>query len=219
MNRLLVFVQHIKNIENEILDMFVASGALLQGHFKLESGQHSSLFTRFADIAGNSLFARKIAERLIDELKRDGVVIDSVLTQESAGRVIGDLIANKLGKRIVVVETDDHNRPTTNIVNETTLYPGDNVLIVIDLAKTGSSLRTMVSLVRNKKAQPCAIAIFATRNKEALSEFERRESIKIYALVDLALGESTYGIPGKDASEEDCEICRQGKPSIPSWQI
>ena len=39
---------HVRNAhidkEEEIFQMLIASGAVLRGHFKLESGQHSSIF-------------------------------------------------------------------------------------------------------------------------------------------------------------------------------
>jgi orotate phosphoribosyltransferase len=209
-----------KEIEDEILDMFAKSSALLKGHFELESMQHSNLLTHVADIADNSLYASKIAERQIAELQKDKVVIDSVLTQESAGRIIGSLIAKKLGKRLIIVETDDRNRPTLKLVNEETLYPGDNVLKVVDVSTMGSSLKPMISLVHIRRANPVAIVIFAIRNKEALSELEKNEGVRIYAMVDLNLGESTYGIPREPAGDK-CMICKQSRsPSpIPSRQI
>jgi len=208
-----------KEIEDELLNMFVEAGALLEGHFRLESGQHSSLLTHFADIADNSSFANKIADRQIDQLKRENIVIDSVLTQESAGRSIGTLIARKLGKRLIIMATNDKNQPIPKLVNEEALYPGDNVLVVVDVSTTGYSLETMVSLVRDRKATPKAIVVSVVRSKEALSNLEK-EGIKIFAVFDSDLSEYTYGIR-QELVGDKCEICRrQGSPQpIASWQI
>jgi len=208
-----------KEVEKEILDMFVSSGALLKGHFGLESGQHSRFLTRFADIAGNRKYVDKIADRVIGELRDDKVIIDAILTQEYGGRVLAQRIASKLDKRIVLVETDEQNRPTESLINETTLYRCDRVLIVSDIATTGYGLRTMVAAARKRGALPVAIAIFATRNKEEMSRFEHEEGLKVYALADLAFEKETYGTPHKEANEKECEICREGNPAIPSWQI
>lgn len=208
-----------KTAEDEIIDMLASSGALLKGHFKLESGQHSSIFMRFADISGNSRYVNDIADDLISQLKDDKVVFDALLAQESAGRVLADRIANKLGKRMIVVETDKRNSPTNNLINETMLYRGDRVLLVIDLTTTGSALRKMAAIVRDRKAVPVAAAVFATRNKEEIAKFEREEHLKVYASTDLAFEEKTYGKPGIELSEKDCELCREGKPAIPSWEL
>jgi len=208
-----------KDAEDEILGMLIASGAVLQGHFRLESGQHSSVFMRFANVAGSRQNVESITGRLISELRKDRVDFDAVLVQEAAGRSLGETIARKLGKRALIVETDDRNRPTNNLVNETTLYRGDRVLVVSDLSTTGSGVRTMTTLVREKKATPVAVALFATRNKDEVSTFEREERLKVYAVADLAFAHMTYGKPGAEADETECQECREGRPHVASWEI
>lgn len=198
-----------KEVENEIVEMLSSSGALLKGHFSLESGKHSNRLLRFAGVAGNSGYVNTVADRLIGALRNDKVDFDAILTQEAAGRVLGSRIASELDKRMVVVETDERNRPTANLINETTLYRGDRVLIVSDVTTTGSGLRAMANLVRKKLARPVAAAVFVTRNT-----IERAAGLKVYALADLDFEEKTYG------SEEVCELCREGKlAAIPSWEI
>ena len=208
-----------KDTEDKILDMIVPSGALLKGHFELESKQHSSLLFRFNSVAGNRDYVECVADSLIADLKNDRVGVDVVLVQESAGRVLGETIAAKLGKRRVTVRTDEHNRPTMSLINETMLYRGDKVLVVSDLATTGSGLTTMMEVVRQKKARPVAVALFAVRNRGEISTFELDQHIKVYALADLALEQVTYGRRGIEPSVAECELCRAGKPRIASWEI
>lgn len=200
--------------ENEILDILISSGALLKGHFKLESGQHSVVFLRFSNVAGSRANVERIADLLLAQLRKDGVKIDAVLTQEAAGRVLAGTIADKLGKkRIIVVEADDKNRPTKNLMNETSLYPADRVLVVSDLTTTGHGLRIMTTLVREKKAIPVAVALFATRNKKEVRKFEQEDGIKVYALADLAFEDRTY------ATKAECSVCAGEKvPIIDSWE-
>lgn len=207
-----------KKHNDEIFDMLISSGALLKGHFCLESGQHSGFLLRFTNIVGSRRYVERIADLLIAELKNDRVGINAILVQEAAGRVLGETIADKLDARKVVVETDDRNRPIKHLINETTLYPGDRVLVVSDLTTTASGLKDMTTLVRKKKATPIAIALFATRNKEEVHKFERQEHLKVYALADLAFEEKTYGKPGSEATEADCELCRQTRCLVPSWE-
>lgn len=207
-----------KDAEDEILDSLISSGAVLKGHFRLEGGQHSSLFFRFTNVAGNRESVQLFANRLITELKNDRVSFDAVLMQEASGRTLGEMIANNLNKRKIVVETDDHNRPTMNLINDSSLYRGDRVLVVSDLSTTGAGLHTMTSLVRRKKGIPVAVALFATRNKEEMSKFEDEEHLKVYALADLAFERTTYGERGAEVDEKDCVECRAGKPAILSWE-
>jgi orotate phosphoribosyltransferase len=208
-----------KAAEDKILDILISAGAVLRGHFKLESGQHSSILLRFANVAGNRANVEFIANQLINDLSEDKINFDAVLSQEAAGRSLSETIAKKLKKRIIVVETDEHNRPTKKLINETTLYRGDRVLVVSDLSTTGKGLRTMTSVVRERKGAPVAVTVFATRNKDEISKFERREHVKVYALADLAFEQMTYGKPGREVSQKKCEECIEGKTQISSWEI
>jgi len=200
-----------KDKEDEILDMLVSSGALLRGHFKLESGKDTDICFRFSSVAGRRSYVERIADILIAKLKADRVSFDAVIMQEAAGRVLGGTIADKLNKRKIIVETDDRNRPTETLINETTLYPGDRVLIVCDLSTTGEGLRKMAKSVRWKKAVPVAIALFATRDKKAMLEFEQEQGLKVYAVADLAF-------EGRTTSPADCQLCREHKPFVLSWE-
>lgn len=202
-----------KDEEENILDMLVSSGALLKGHFLLESGQHSSHFLRFDYVATSRKNIEFIADCLIADLRRDRVSFDAVVVQEHAGRFLGETIGDKLGKRTLVIETDAQNRPTGEIINESALYPGDKVLVVVDMTTTGAGLRHMTSALRLKNAVPVAIALFAARSKQQVSKLEREEGLKVYALIDIAFEEKTR-------APEQCEVCEGGKvpvPSIKSW--
>lgn len=208
-----------KNAESDILGMLVESGAVLQGHFRLESGQHSGILLRFESVTGLRKNVESIAGKLIADLKQDRIGFDAVLMQEQAGRSLGEKIATRLGKRMIFVETDEHNRPTMKLINDTTLYRGDRVLIVSDLSTSGSGLRTMTKLVRQKKGAPVAVALFAARNKDEMSAFEHEEHVKVYALADLAFEGSTYGQPGVAVDQAECEECKKGMPQVDSWEV
>ena len=96
-------------------------------------------------------------------------------------------------------------------MNEIDLYPNDKVLIVEDLATTGSSMAKMIDAVCNRRARPAALILFATRNKEKVSEFEKKQKIPFYTLADLAFEKQTIAKSG-------CEPCTVSE-STPSWEI
>jgi len=208
-----------KYAEDQILDIIVSSGAVLKGHFVLESGQHSSNFFRFNNVVGDGSGFKLVTDCLVNQLRNDRITFDAVLMQESAGRSLGENIANSFNKRKIIIETDSRNRPTKSLINASSLYRGDRILLVSDLTTTGAGLRTMASVVRQAKGTPVAVVVFATRNKEAVSKFESEEHLKVYALMDLAFEHVTYGKPGTNVSNTDCSECRNGKPSIPSWEM
>lgn len=203
--------QSHKGVENQLIDMLASTGALLRGHFRLESGLHSTVFLRFADVASRLDYIEQIANELIADFERDRVTFDAVLVQQSAGRVLGEILRQKLSKRIIIAAVDNHNKATGDLINETDLYRNDKVLIVSDLSTTGTGLSTMVTSVRKRKAVPVAVALFATRNKTRMSEFVVAENVKVYAVGDFAFEKETV-------QEAECKLCRESEPVL-SWEI
>jgi hypothetical protein len=72
----------------------------------------------------------------------------------------------------------------------------------------------MTGLVRQKKATPIAVVLFATRNKQDVRAFETEEGLKVYALADLALESRTYGERWPTAPVENCPPHIREKPLI-----
>jgi orotate phosphoribosyltransferase len=220
-SKLVKINEAIGDVQGKIMEMLTTSGALMEGHFALESGQHSSHFFRFASISGKTEYVEVIANHYINALKQREIKIDVVLAQEEAGFVVAETIADKLKKRLAIVRTDEKNRPTMSLVSDLDLLPRDKVLIVSDLATTGTGLRRMIDLVREKKATPVAAALFATRNREEISAIEKKEGIPVFVIINnLAFEKETYGQPHEDIGDT-CEICKKEGPqsAIPSWEI
>lgn len=200
-----------QDAEDRLVDMLVSSGAILRGHFQLECGLHSQFFFRFSDLAGSLAQAEYIAGLLAADFRRDDTAFDVILVQPSADRVLGQALSELLDKQLVIVRVNEKSKPTGELVNETDLYPNDRVLILEDLATTGSSMTTMIDIVRKRRAQPTALALFATRDKRRMSEFAEKQGIPLYVVGDFAFEKQSV-------SEAECEMCRNSEP-IRSWEI
>jgi orotate phosphoribosyltransferase len=200
-----------KDTEDKLIDMLISAGAILRGHFQLESGLHSQFFFRFADLASRLDYIDFIADQFVADLDGDHIALDAILVQPSAGRLLAQMLNRKLNKEIIIARVNERNQPTGDLVNETDLHPNDRVLIVEDLATTGSSMATMIDSVRNKRARPVAIALFATRNKSKMSEFAEKQNIPLYVLGDLAFEAQT--VP-----QSECKLCAEGEPIL-SWDV
>ena len=57
--------------QDEVLDEFRASGALLEGHFKLSSGRHSGHYLQCARVLMNAERAGKLARAMVQKLPRE----------------------------------------------------------------------------------------------------------------------------------------------------
>src|SRR6188768_508557 len=121
---------------DDLLDLFRKSGALLDGHFRLTSGLHSTGYLQCALVLQHpehaEALARAIGERVAD------LKATVVLSPALGGIVIGHEVARALGVRAVFAERQDSR---LTLRRGFTLSPEDKVIVVEDVVTTGLSTR------------------------------------------------------------------------------
>ncbi|MCU0948409.1 MAG: orotate phosphoribosyltransferase [Porphyrobacter sp.] len=128
-----------------VLAEFRASGALLEGHFKLSSGRHSGHYLQCARVLMNPARAARIAEAVVAALPADvRQAIDVVVSPAMGGIIIGHEIARVLGKDALFLERPDG---VFHLRRGFALEPGARVLMVEDVVTTGLSSREAISAV------------------------------------------------------------------------
>ena len=127
----------------DALTLFKESGALLEGHFRLSSGLHSSgylqsaLVLQYPDRA--EALGRALAERLA------GLDATVVLSPALGGLVIGHEVARALGVRAVFCERKDGAMTLRRGFS----LDGDDVVVVVeDVVTTGGSTRETIAVAR-----------------------------------------------------------------------
>ena len=88
-----------------MLDLFRKSGALLEGHFRLSSGLHSSGYMQSALVLQHPQHAERLGQAIADQTRnlRPSVVLSPAL----GGVVIGHEVARALGVRAIFAERQD----------------------------------------------------------------------------------------------------------------
>ena len=128
-----------------VLTEFRASGALLEGHFKLSSGRHSGHYLQCARVLMNPARAARIAQAVVAVLPADvRQVIDVVVSPAMGGIIIGHEIARVLGKDALFLERPDG---VFHLRRGFALEPGARVLMVEDVVTTGLSSREAIAAV------------------------------------------------------------------------
>src|SRR5919109_2683381 len=144
--------------QDELLDLFRKSGALLEGHFRLTSGLHSPGYLQCALVLQHPQHAealgRAIAERTRD--LRPSVVLSPAL----GGVVIGHEVARALGVRALFAERQEGALTLRRgfIIGE-----ADRVLIVEDVVTTGGSTRETMQVARAAGGQVVGAAAIVDR--------------------------------------------------------
>lgn len=176
--------------EDEVLHEFRSCEALLEGHFKLSSGRHSTHYMQCARALMDPERAGRLAFALAQKIPRDlRAEIDIVVSPAMGGVIIGHEMGRALGKEAIFLE-----RPlgTFELRRGFGLKQGERVLMVEDVVTTGLSSREAMAAVRAAGGETVALAALVDRTEPG-TEFE----VPFHALIDIAF--PTYAedeVPG-----------------------
>lgn len=173
------------------LDLFKRSGALLEGHFRLSSGLHSSAYLQCALVLQHPARAAQIGEALADALRPYRAT--AVLSPALGGIVIGHEVARALGARAMFAERQD---AALALRRGFTVADAERVVIVEDVLTTGASTRETIHVARAAGGQVVAAGAIVDR-----SEGTVRLDVPFHSLLQI-----TFPQYEPDA----CPLCRQG---------
>lgn len=129
----------------DVLAEFRASGALLEGHFKLSSGRHSGHYLQCARVLMNPARAGRLAQAVVNGIPAEIVAaVDVVVSPAMGGIIIGQEIARVLDKDAMFLERPDG---VFHLRRGFALEPGTKVLMVEDVVTTGLSSREAIDAV------------------------------------------------------------------------
>lgn len=181
--------------QEEILNMFLKSGALLEGHFLLTSGRHSNRYMQCARVLQYPHYAEKLGAALAEGFKDAGV--EAVIGPAMGGIIVAHEVGRALGTRAFFAERE---QGVMTLRRGFTLEPGTRVLVCEDVVTTGGSVREVMEVVREKGAQVVGVGVLVDRSGGKV-DF----GVPLRALL-------TMEIPSYDAAE--CPLCREGLPLV-----
>lgn len=149
-------------IEAEILDEFRSAGALLEGHFILSSGLHSSRYLQCARVLMDPARAARLAAALVEALPAEiRSTIEIVASPAMGGIIFGHEMGRALGLEAIFVE-----RPggSFELRRGFALRPGQRVLLVEDVVTTGLSSREAMRAVTDAGGEVIAAAALVDRS-------------------------------------------------------
>jgi orotate phosphoribosyltransferase len=129
--------------ESDVLTLFRRSGALLEGHFRLSSGLHSSGYLQCALVLQHPRDASAVGAALADKVRAWGATC--VLAPALGGIVIGHEVARALDVRSLFAERQER---TLTLRRGFTLSPDDRVLVVEDCRSKWRNARPRAAVCR-----------------------------------------------------------------------
>ena len=148
--------------ENEIIDEFRKCNALLEGHFILSSGLHSTKYLQCALALSKPDLAKKLTNELANKIKAQFVEkIDFVVAPAMGGLIIGHEIAMFLNLPFLFLERVDGE---FKLRRGFTIQPNSNCLMIEDVVTTGLSSREAIKVVSDLGANVIGEAAIVNRS-------------------------------------------------------
>ncbi len=181
--------------EEEILNIFKKTEALLSGHFLLTSGRHSNVYFQCAKVLQypeyNNIICAAIAEHYKD------FEIDSIIAPAIGGIVVGQEVARQLNKRFIFAEREDKK---LNLRRGFSIEKGERILVCEDVVTTGGSVFEVIDIIKQSEAIPVGVGFIVDRSK----------------------GKVQFGVPQKSVvsldaisyEPENCTLCKENIPFI-----
>jgi orotate phosphoribosyltransferase len=177
----------------QVIDQFRATGALLEGHFQLSSGLHSTVYLQCALVLQFPERAEAFGRALAEKFQGQGIAL--IASPAIGGIVIGHEVARALGARFVWTEREAGQM---TLRRGFTIAPGEKTLIVEDVITTGGSTRETIEAVRSAGADVVGAASIIDRSGGAADV-----GVPLTSLASLRV---------LSVESSACDACKLGEP-------
>ncbi|MFO7446894.1 MAG: orotate phosphoribosyltransferase [Ignavibacteriaceae bacterium] len=181
--------------QEEVLEIFKKTGALLSGHFLLTSGRHSNVYFQCAKVLQYPHYTELVCKTITDHFKN--YEIDTVIAPAIGGIIVGQEVARQMGKRFIFAEREDKDLV---LRRGFTLEPGEKVLVCEDVVTTGGSVFEVINIAKQNNAEVVGVGFIVDRSNGKVNfGFPQVSTVKMNAV---------------SFTPEECELCRQGIPAV-----
>jgi len=182
------------------------SSALLEGHFKLSSGNHSQFYLQSAKVLEDPKTAKLLAEELAKQIKESAIEYDAVCSPALGGLIAGFALATALDVRFIFAERVSGSM---TIRRGFEVNKGEKYIICEDIITTAGSALEAAKQIENDGGEIVAFAALANRGfcQREGSRIEANEKCKLPAGTKLfALDDFTFEM----YDPENCPLCKDG---------
>lgn len=196
----------------DLVDLLVETGALIKGHFRLQSGLHSRYFVRVGQLLYRPSDANMVAALLAPRLseasrgsQRNLVCLSSAGSSLCLSRAVADVIS----ARLAVARVDEFRSPKDELA-QGQIRSTDRVILVCDVVATGRSVEPLLTIVRKQGAEPILVATLVAINSSLFVKFLGENSLSGRALLEASWSSQTAA---------ECEQCARGESLLPGFEF
>ena len=179
----------------QAVEIFTKSKALLNGHFRLTSGKHSSQYMQCAQVLQYPEYAAQLCSDLAERFS--GTKVDLVIGPALGGIVAAYEVGRAVGVRTIFTERENG---VMALRRGFVIEPGERVLVVEDVVTTGGSVKEVINVVREKGGEVVGVGVLVDRSNGRIDFGVRSEAVLQMEI--------------KSYEPEECPLCKEGLPLV-----
>ncbi|MGA9406234.1 MAG: orotate phosphoribosyltransferase [Bacteroidota bacterium] len=181
--------------KEELLQIFKQTDALLEGHFLLTSGLHSSQYFQCAKVLQYPKYLHLLAGEIAKHFEYSE--IELVISPAIGGIVVGTEVGRMLEARTIFAERENG---AMNLRRRFDIKKGERVLVVEDVVTTGGSVNDIIHIVEKAGATLAGVGYIVDRSNGKTTFSTKKFSV-------LQMDVVTY-------TADSCPLCREGSPAV-----
>jgi len=163
--------------EEELLQIFRETGALLEGHFVLRSGLHSRQYFQCALALQQMPLVEKIGAALAGKVCQLSPA--TVIAPAMGGLVLGQEVARQLRCRFIFAEKEEGKLALRRGFK---IAPSERVLVVEDVITKGGRVQETIDIVRTNAGLVLGVAVAVDRSNGQVNL-----GVPMFSLLSLAV--------------------------------
>lgn len=203
---------HLVPTNEEVIALLRESGALRDGHFEYPNGMHATEYLQVALAFRYFQHAKLLSVGLSRRLRADPEIramikqLSIVCPNNTAGLPIAYGVCEALRAHQVYWAEKDNDSAPLRFRQYLEPAPGEKVLLVDDVMRSGRRFMELRALLESKGAQVVGLAVAVYQPRPTVATFGK---LPLFYLAEL---DAVYY---KDSAS--CELCRKGVPVEKVW--
>jgi orotate phosphoribosyltransferase len=202
---------HLVPTQAEVVELLRQTGGLRKGHFEYPNGMHTDEYLQVALTMRHYQSAKILSvglSRLIRAHADLRALIPelSIVAPATGGLPVAYGVCEALRSKQVYWAERDADCQAMRFRQFLEIAPGEKVLLVDDILRTGTKLMELKTLVEDRGGEVVAVAVLIHQPEPGAATFG---TLPFYSLAHL---DATYY---KDAAS--CDLCEKGVPVEKTW--
>ena len=185
--------------DDEVLQIFKDTKALLEGHFELRSKLHSNRYFQCAEVLRWPHHAQTLCAELVRRMQSEADIgkVDGVISPALGGILVGHEVAKALKTQCIFAEKDAEGNLQ---MRRFKIIPGQRYVVAEDVITRGGRVQETIDIVTKNGGEVAAVLVLVDR-----SGGKARFDYPTYALLHI---EPQVWEPA------DCPMCKANEPFV-----